>query len=277
MKYRHIITSGCSFSEPTRYSWVDQLESYIKKIDPKISFDHRGLSSQGQDLIQKKAAHAIFEALRKGYKPEEIAVFVMWSSIDRKSFYIDNPDMIEDIVQNWKGSIQGWALQFGDFKNKSNNLQQVKTSAPENNNIVYYNKNGGWFITSAHVKDEVSFVKNYFMMGKESISPGLVNDNLENILYLQYLCKSKGIKLYQQFFMDNIIEDLRRHKNHEIVQYLYDDLDLNTFISDKSCYGYLEYNEAHFRTSSRHPNALGHKVWLHEVMLPKLEEDNFFE
>jgi hypothetical protein len=26
-----------------------------------------------------------------------------------------------------------------------------------------------------------------------------------------------------------------------------------------------------------HPNGLGHRVWLNEVMLPKLEQDNFFD
>lgn len=279
MKYKKIITSGCSFSDVTdnSFAWPAQLESYIKNIDNSVSFDHRGLSSQGQDLIQRKASHAIFEALNQGYKPDEIAVFVMWSSIDRKSFYIDNPDTITDIVDNWKGSTQGWKLQFADLKNNANNVSIVETKGAHNNKVTY-NKSGGWLITSAHVLDEMPFIREYFMMGKESVSPGLVHDNLQNILMLQYLCRSKGIRLYQQFYMGNIIRDLARHKDHDIVKYLSNDLDKSTFISDNSCFGYLKNNPAYFKSpTDNHPNGLGHRVWLNEVILPKLEEDNFFE
>lgn len=279
MKIRKIITVGCSFSDPTTpYTWPNQLESYIlKNVDDSVKFDHRGLSSQGQELIQKKASHAIYEALMTGYKSEEIAVFVMWSSIDRKSFYIDNSDMINEIVENWKGTRQGWSLQFADLKNDTGNIVFVETKASDNNR-VYYNPKGGWFITSAHVTDEIKFVRDYFMMGKDAVSPGLCNDNIENILFLQYLCNSKNIRLYQQYYMDNIKEDLSRHRTHQAVQYLYDDLDMKTFISQRSMHEYLSQNpELFVSPNNRHPNGLGHRIWLTEVIIPKLDQDNFFE
>jgi hypothetical protein len=279
MKYKKIITCGCSFSDPTTpYTWPNQLEAYItKNIDSTVRFDHRGLASQGQELIQRKASHAIFEALQTGYKPDEIAVFVMWSSVDRKSFYVENPDSIDEIVTNWKGSKQGWNLQFADLKNQSTSLELVNTAA-EAHNEVRYNKAGGWFITSGHVLDEIQLVRDYFMLGKNNISVGICHDSLQNILALQYLCQAKGIKLYQQFYMDNIIEDLARYKDHQIVKYLYDDLDKSTFISDRSIHNYMDGREEMFvGVWNSHPNGLGHRVWLNEVMLPKLEQDNFFD
>jgi hypothetical protein len=279
MKYKKIITCGCSFSDPTTpYTWPNQLEAYItKNIDSTVRFDHRGLASQGQELIQRKASHAIFEALQTGYKPDEIAVFVMWSSVDRKSFYVDNPDSIDEIVTNWKGSKQGWNLQFADLKNQSTSLELVNTAA-EAHNEVRYNKEGGWFITSGQVPDEIQLVRDYFMLGKNNISVGICHDSLQNILALQYLCQAKGIKLYQQFYMDNIIEDLARYKDHQIVKYLYDDLDKSTFISDRSIHNYMDGREEMFvGVWNSHPNGLGHRVWLNEVMLPKLEQDNFFD
>ena len=279
MKIRKIITSGCSFSDPkTPYTWPNQLEAYItKNIDPTVTFDNRGLASQGQELIQKKASHAIYEALQTGYKPEEIAVFVMWSSVDRKSFYIDNPDMIGEIVDNWKGSQQGWNLQFADFKNQTTELESIRTKA-QSNNAIHYNKKGGWMITSAHVNDELNFIKEYFMMSVNSRAAGPVHSSLENILMLQYLCKSKGIKLYHQFYMDNIIDDIETMKNHQIVKYLHDDLDLNSILSNVSMHSYMNRREELFvGVGNNHPNGLGHRIWLNEVMLPRLDQDNFFD
>lgn len=279
MKVRKIITSGCSFSDPTTpYTWPNQLESYItKNIDDSVRFDHRGLASQGQELIHKKASHAIYEALQTGYKPDEIAVFVMWSSVDRKSFYIDNPDTISEIVDNWKGSKQGWALQFADLKNHTPLLKTVNTSGATNNQ-VNYNERGGWFITSSHVTDEISFIRDYFMMGAQTVSIGMCHDSLQNILSLQYLCQSKGIKLYQQFYMNNIIEDLARWRDEQPIKYLYDDWDKNTFISNQSMHHYMNGREELFvGVGNSHPNGLGHRIWLDEVMLPRLEQDNFFD
>jgi hypothetical protein len=85
MKYKKIITCGCSFSDPsTPFTWVNLLERNLKRINSELVFDHRGLSSQGNQLIQKKTVHAIHKALSEGYKPEEICVFVMWSGHDRE-------------------------------------------------------------------------------------------------------------------------------------------------------------------------------------------------
>lgn len=279
MKIKKIITSGCSFSEPgTPYTWPNQLEAYITKhVDPEVKFDHRGLSSQGQELIQKKASHAIHEALSTGYKPEEIAVFVMWSSVDRKSFYVDHPVAIEEIVDNWKGSQQGWNLQLADLKNQAEERELVRSVA-NGNNMIYYNKKGGWLITSAHLSDEINFIKEYFMMASATVAPGPVHTSLENILMLQYLCKSKGIRLYQQFYMDNIINDIEYLKDHQIVKYLYDDLDRSSFISNQSMHAYMNGREELFvGVGNAHPNGLGHRLWMNEVMLPFLEEQNFFE
>jgi len=279
MKYKKIITSGCSFSSnETPYTWPLQLESYIQKnIDENVKFDHRGLSSQGQELISKKTAHAIYEALSMGYKPDDIAVFVMWSSVDRKSFYIDNPDTIKEIVQNWRGSKQGWALQLSDLKNSRTKLELCRSKA-EGNNMIYYHTDGGWYITSAHVLDELKFVRDYFMTGLNPISFSLIHDSLQCITYLQHLCKSKGIKLYQQFYMENIMRDIDTARGHQIIDYLADDIDWSTFISKKSIHGYLEHDQNCFvGTGNSHPNGLGHRIWLNEVILPHLEQDGFFE
>jgi hypothetical protein len=280
MKYKKIITSGCSFSDPvTPFTWPNQLEKHIERLDPTVKFDHRGLSSQGQELIQKKTLHAIHEALEQGYRPEDIAVFVMWSSNDRKSFYVDHGDFVNELVENWKGSQQGWQLQLGDLKNFSENPGEVTSKADKINNVIRYNKWGGWLITSAHTIDAVKFVRDYFMMGAGEPCALSVHTSLENIIMLQHTCKTLGIKLYQQYFMDLTFNDFEKIKDHQIVQYLLKQLDTSTFISpEKSIHGYLLPNPECFKdVRDPHPNGLGHRRWLTEVILPHLVDDGFFD
>jgi hypothetical protein len=279
MKYKKIITCGCSFSDPaTPFSWPNQLEKHIERLDPTVKFDHRGLSSQGQELIQKKTLHAIHEALEQGYTPEDIAVFVMWSSNDRKSFYVDHINFVNELVENWKGSQQGWQLQLGDLKNQATHLETISSKASFNNTIQY-NKQGGWLITSAHTIDTVKSVRDYFMMATGAPSAASVHDSLENIIMLQHTCQILGIKLYQQYFMDLTFNDFEQFKDHQIVQYLLKQLDTATFISPKkSIHGYLLPNPECFKNiQDPHPNGLGHRRWLTEVMLPHLVDDGFFD
>jgi hypothetical protein len=235
------------------------------------------MSSQGQELIQKKTIYAIEQALDEGYKPEEICVFVMWTSNDRKSFYVDNSDFIESIVENWSKSQQGWQFQLANLENNIDEIAYVKSKAPTNNEIPY-NKKGGWLITSCHVTDDIRMVRDYFMMSLHANSSLAIHTSLENIIFLQTYCKLKNIKLYQQYTIPFIFQDFEFQKDHQIVQYLYKQLDHSTFISQDSMYNYLgKYPECFKNAAAHHPNGLGHRIWLNEVILPHLQDDGFFE
>lgn len=281
MIIKRVITSGCSFSDfATPHTWPHQLEKYMKNIDPTVTFDHRGLSSQGQDLIQKKATHAVMKAIEEGFSSEEIAVIVMWTSSDRKAFYIDNPLIINKIAEGWKGSQQGWQLQFGDLANKISNYGEIKSKA-RSDNIIPYNKDGGWFITSAHVNDGSNFIKGYFLMSEHSESPGPMHYDLENILMLQNFCKARRIKLYHQFYMDSVLQCYENCKNHQIIKYLYDDIDWDTVVSKTSIHGYLKrlakHEELFEGPTDPHPTEQGHLIWTDQILIPYLTKKNFFD
>ena len=277
MKIKKVITSGCSFSDPfTPYSWVNMLENYTQLIDGNVKFDHRGLGSQGQELIQKKAFHAIVEALDEGYKPEEIAVIVMWSGTDRKAFYIDNYTLINEIVEGWKNSHQGWQLQFFDLKNNMEARNQIVTKATINNRISF-NPHGGWFITNGSVRDGVKFLTEFFMMAKDSPGVAPTHTSIENIIMLQSFCKLKGIQLYQQFYSTHTLGDIERYKDHQIIEYLYKQLDEKSIVSRTSMYDYLAHDVNNFKSNTdHHPGGLGHKIWTHEVLIPHLKQKGFF-
>ena len=85
MAIKKIITSGCSFTD---IKFSDTWPCVLKEKYPNIDFDFLGLESSGNELIQKRATLAVTEALTQ-YQPEEILVIVMWSTHDRKTFFLD--------------------------------------------------------------------------------------------------------------------------------------------------------------------------------------------
>jgi hypothetical protein len=278
MKYKKIITCGCSFSDPgTPFTWVNLLERNLKRNNPDLVFDHRGLSSQGQQLIQKKTIHAIWKALSEGYKPEEICVIVMWSGHERRSFHINSRDTMERILNHWSKKEVQYQLQFGNLENSSDSIALI--GQPGTKLCIPYNKNGGWYITSQYF-DELSFFKEYFMFNsglEESIML-----SLENMVMLQSLCKVNNIKLYEQFYMDNVYENMELFKDYTECKHLYELLGKSNYVSTQSIHGYLKSIEIedcqYFKTAiDNHPNAHGHMVWLNNILLPHLESTGFFK
>lgn len=269
-----LITSGCSFSpRSTTSGWTGEITKKFESIYPELISMHRGLPSQGQELIQKKAVFAIVEALNKGYKPEEIAVVVMWSGTERTAWYIDNPDIMRDILLQWKLEFNsGWSCQFFDLENKSSS---EKIGLTKNNNEIVYDPNGGWYFTNGHGA-EIEFIKQYFMFDKDIPGIGMVHKSLENMIFLQNFCKVKNIKLCQQFYMDHVFTDILKHKDHKAINYLYKELDFDTILL-KSIYNYLQPNTEYFMDDNIHPNDLGAKVYSENVLIPFLESKGFFQ
>jgi hypothetical protein len=240
MKIKHIITAGCSFGDAyTPWTWPHHLEAHTKSIDPNVTFDHRGMGHQGQELIQKKVTHAIMEALDSGLKPEEMGVTVSWSGNDRKTWYITNKDYINEIKKYWNesgGSM--WHVQFCDLKNSKENVE-----------IIHYDDDYGQY--------NVQYA-------------------LENMLMLQNLCKLHGIPFYQQYYMKHTYADIEQNKDHEIINYLYKQLDTPNLVKP----AIHEYVKPFGLTVSEidvHPNAEGQEKYFNDILKPFLETKKFFD
>jgi hypothetical protein len=278
MKYKKIITCGCGLSDSARqYTWVNLLEQHVKEINSEVSFDHRGVGGQGQQLIQKKVTHAIWKALSEGYKPEEICVLVMWSGVERRCWYITNEDTINTILNHWKKLQVRYDLQFSDLENKYDELAELG-DANLPGVYVPYNKNGGWLITGGWHK-ETPFLEEYLMFCK-GIEESIII-SLENMIMLQSLCKIHNIKLYEQFYLDNVCEYIELYKDHKECKHLYELLDRSNYVNgSQSIHGYLTANDSidsKFFKSKRnfYPNAHGHNVWFKDILLPHLESTGF--
>jgi hypothetical protein len=80
--------------------------------------------------------------------------------------------------------------------------------------------------------------------------------------------------------MDIVLETIEEYKNHKECKHLYDLLDKSNYVSTQSIHGYLKSIEVedsqYFKTAiDPHPNAHGHLIWLHNILLPHLEKTGF--
>jgi hypothetical protein len=284
MKIKHIITSGCSFSDKyTDWTWPHLLEKQVLEIDPNVTFDHRGMGHQGQELIQKKVNNAIIDAFEKGLSSEEIAVVVMWSGNDRKTWYITNKDYINDIKDHWGHSGgDSWHVQFCNLKNNKDDVEVLEFNNKHGHYVVQYNPNGGWY-HSAWNHREPKFINDYIMLTEPVTDRHYDKHNinslhlaLENMVMLQNMCKLHGITFFQQYYMKHTYEDIDSFKDHDIINYLYKQLDNDTKVFP----AIHEYVKPLGLTESEedvHPNAEGHQVYFNDILLPFLEKKNFFE
>lgn len=256
MKIKKIITGGCSFTEGD--TWSMCLELYCKENYQDIVFYNAALTAQGQELIQKKVTHNLIESL-KFFDPTELAVVVMWSGIERKCFYVNNPYVISNDLKNvWTDS----RAPVCNLNNKSNP------------NAAWYTCNWNDLLSEQYTNN---IVKTHFSLVEDSAYA--VHISLENIIFLQNLCKVHNVKFHQMFYMDYPLEDIESYKDHEIVKYLYDQFDYTSLVDKKSIFTYLKElndDELYFR-KDYHPSVEGHKQWFEQVLLPQLTTKDFFK
>jgi hypothetical protein len=266
----HFITGGCSFTN-WENSWVHTLENYLKSKNDNLISIKTAFPSQGQGMIQKKIMFELVEAFNKGIPPEEILVIVMWSGTSRSSWYIDNPDTIK------KMDLTDRCLL---------NLKNLRSN------------NGGWYTTEhGNNKNDyiLGFTQQHFLIDKFTGGVGKVHDSLQNIIMLQNFCKLHNVTLIQQFYMDFVFNDIENNKNHQIINYLYKQLDFDNIITQ----GMLEYLESFLTISKKkdemltpeqriessrnselfssdgfHPGAYGTKLWCKNILFPFLKSKN---
>lgn len=264
-----VITSGCSFSANDYvYGWPYLLRGLMPHAQVKIL----GLVSSGNEVIQKKATLALVEALQH-YDPNEILVLPMWSGLDRKAFYISNKAEIDRMVNKWKQQDKWWHTQFTDLKNQ---LAEKKEMFVKNNgeeHKIVYNPLGGWYLFHTDSQDGTD-INVAFSKTNLDFTYG-IHIGLENIIFLQEFCKSHNVKIFHQFFMDSVLDSIEEERGHQLVWYLYDQLDKELIVS-KSIHGWLDRHysgsEVYLSEGNTHPGPLGHKLYTHEVLWPFLKE-----
>lgn len=297
MKY--LITSGCSFSHHWTHpgapdGWIEILEKKLRERHPELTALHVGHNGHGQEMIQKKVTLTAVELLRQGVSSQDIIVVVMWSGTYRKSWYIDNPLVIQEITKNMIHYHGGMDPMFLDLKNHvGDNPDYFVTKGGDR---FPYNPEGGWYSTINGSDCQMAFVQQHYMLdGWHGAGVGKVHDSLENIIFLQNLCKLKGIQLINQFFMDHVHQDIEQHKDHQIINYLYKQFDNENTIKegmfetlhellniprDKVCNvshderKQLNGNSNYFSNDGFHPGTVGAQYWCNKLLFPMLQLKN---
>jgi hypothetical protein len=290
---KHLITGGCSFSAGGEYTgWTGALSSHMKTINPEVTCNHTGYQSQGQEMIQKKVMLALTEAFTHGYKPEDILVVVMWSGTCRKAWYIDNHYIINEIISYLPKFVGGMSKQFLDMKDKVVGTTKYFSTALSDG--FEYNPDGGWFFTVNGSECQIEFVQQHYLLDKKLNGTGKVHTSLENIIMLQNFCDLHKVPMIQQFFMDSVYEDIENKKDHQIINYLYNQLNINNMIK----IGMFEYlhnflncdKDPQILTHSErkklsgdtdifdkdgfHPGPAGHQLWVDNIIVPFLKDKN---
>jgi len=111
MKY--IVTSGCSFSDPTtteHKTWPVQLE----ELYPNHKIYGLGCCGQGSDWISKSIIYKVNELLKSDINTSEILILCCWSGLDRRSILVNK-------------EITSLHYRFKDWKmHKSNEMRKMK-------------------------------------------------------------------------------------------------------------------------------------------------------
>jgi hypothetical protein len=301
MPIKKIITGGCSFSDEfSQQTWPFRLSEILTRFSPNVEFRHTGMSSQGQELIQKKMSLALIEELEK-YEPDELLVLPMWSGTERKAFWVDNPEYVQDIAKQWKERDISWALQFGDLysRPKPNFVDKVFVKSVNGyGRMTTYDTQGGWYHCNYLMPDS-KLTDEFFKSSNTMV--GYATTSLENIIFLQNLCKLKGVKIFQSFYRSYVYKDIYQNKDHLNLKYLYKQLDHDTIISTTGIYEHLrpedenvegwnqggifkhifKFNDTdesrqYFESDNWHPNIKGSTKWVTEVLFPFLNSKNLF-
>ena len=252
---KHLIVSGCSF---TKESPHDTWATYLKEYLSPETYVNTAKSSQGNSLISKGVFYNVCKKLEEGVNPEDIFVAIMWSGSMRTDFFVEDDTPIE-------------------------------TSAVENPIKLIPDAKGAWRISSMHWKDDYSrafyheYYKQGLKLGRMYTDIGVQIASLENILFIQNFLKLQGIKYLMMPFVRHLVFDndnsIITDKN---VEHYYNQIDFDNWIP--AMYEWLSDNydiEAVVREEEIamlkkydccHPNAIGHKYYFDNQIIPFIEK-----
>lgn len=262
--YKHILTSGCSFTAWTEPCWAHWLGEVTN-----IPVTNFGCPSAGNSWIAKTAIYGTHRLIDAGVSPEDILVAVMWSGIDRKEVFISketpnyknlfNPDQSNPVrfLDRDLRSDVGWRVSESDGY-----LLGSAGSHYTNNNINKFKQ---------------SLIRDYFC------DEAMAIESYENFLRLQWYCQSKKVRLINLTYMDimhypkynmNIKQVVPgTYDNFENIKHLHDMIDFNQWIFWDKSKGLFEYVRDHtlpYMADGFHPSSEANEHYVKNFLIDKL-------
>lgn len=260
---KHLVTSGCSFSDNIGMRWPHYLSKSLS-----MHLYNRGQGSAGNHWIAKSSIYQTQLLLDKGIDPKEILVTVMWSGIDRKDSFVDAEGTID------------YKKLINDPNNFPNPVSFLDNDHNTNNKQSTSNTDGYLLGSASCVFSNEHIVKFKRDLTLRFFSPqSLAIESYENFLRLQWFCKSSGIQLINQTFMD--IMHYPNQKNiltkdfYRNIKPLYDMIDFDDWIFYNNTSGLFEYVKDHgldFEADKLHPRTESHKIYVEDFLIPTMKE-----
>jgi len=259
---KHIVTSGCSFSDRHVGTWPHHL---VSKVDATVHVD--GLSSAGNSWIAKSAIHRAHLLLTSGVAPEDITIIVMWSGIDRKDLFVSAAETpcYNNLISTKGPNPVNFIDQPEDIMYESNHTDGYLVGTPH---CYFENKH------IQHIKQELAV--NYFS------DEAMAIESYENFLRLQWFCESKHIALVNMTFSELLMYPYYNHMlpvltkiTYRNIEPLYDMIDFSKWLFWQETGGLFEYtrdNKLKFRSDGQHPDDSSHRHFVENVLMKHLIE-----
>jgi len=242
MKY--LVTSGCSFSKPGDYTkgtsatpctWPEWLTHYYK---PE-SFLHLGISSNGQELISRNVIHAVSNLLKE-YDAKDFLVGVMWSTEDRKQFYLPNKNNL-------------------DYMLSPNPSPSGRHQWPSNDEY------GTWHLQNVGFTNK--FSQTYYRYFYDT-TQSIVN-SYEHVLRTQWYLEKHKIKYFMSTINDYTFEG--DWENTAQIDYLKELVDWSKFLPAQLPW-VIKNTKQFTKEEFFHPNSEQNKIYVDKIIIPFLQE-----
>jgi len=201
-----LITNGCSFSQvPNNYkNWPVFVRD---RLGVPAFFD--GSGSAGNDLISRRVIHRVHECLNvKKIPSERLLVGVMWSGVNRHSFYLT-----QEPVDYTKFNDAEPEHQLYIYGNPNTIIDSTKKNV---------------YIVSPHWNDELSTT--YYKKFNDDV--GALMTTLEHVLRVQWYLKSHNIKYFFTGYNIDTFDSKRyaEYRDHVDLKYLFEQVDRDYFL-----------------------------------------------
>ncbi len=245
--YKHLIASGCSFTDEVFYeTWATPLSKHLN-----TTLTNLGIAGSGNPTIARQTIHEVSKLLSQGHDASDILVGVMWSHPDRTDHFFDDTT----------GLYQHWV---------KNDMKQLWCGGK--NPVSLAGNHTGWVIQQAHFPDEYSNI--YYTNFWSPLSAQIAT--YEEIIRLQSYLKSVNV----EYFFTNISEvtfdkSLRHDYN---ISWMHDIVDWTKWLDCIGCYEWcrdntmLKFPESELHLPWQHPTTDMHKLFAEKVILKFLEK-----
>lgn len=237
---KYLITSGCSFSQVPN-SDITWPVSLGKSLNVETEYNGRGACGNG--IISRSIIHRVSLAL-KNYKPGELLVGIMWSSIDRLEVYKTNIDL---------------------------EITKIVSGNPYYSNPQWIAGDSHYCILSPHYNDEFTKTYHKYFYSKEWASIL----SYEHILRVEWFLKSRNIKYFMTGYSKDVFPPNNLLKNPDI-NYLHNLIDWDNWLDVRDMDSWARNTGLAYRKrDDPHPSTEMHELFVNTVILPHLKKKGY--